>query len=104
MQWLMFGIAAGLFAVAFFASSERPYRSGWLSSLGWLSVLASIGALTFGTVQTWNGFTEDSMAAQTGLLFGVVWVATIGVFLYRHPERATGSATARRNVAAPATP
>ena len=26
IQWLMFGIAAGLFAGAFFASAERPFR------------------------------------------------------------------------------
>lgn len=53
--------------------------------MGWLSVLASIGALSFGIVQAQTGYTDLSMAFQTGLLPGVIWVVAVGVFLYRHP-------------------
>jgi hypothetical protein len=87
IQWLMFGIAAGLFAGAFFASSaERPFHLRWLSVMGWLSVLTSIGALSFGIVQAQTGYSEVSMAFQTGLYVGMVWVVAVGVFLYRHPK------------------
>ncbi len=86
IQWLMFGIAAGLFAGAFFASAETPFRLRWLSGMGWLSVVASIGALSFGIVQAQTGYSEVSMAFQTGLYLGVVWVVAVGIFLYRHPE------------------
>ncbi len=86
IQWLMFGIAAGLFAGAFFASAETPFRLRWLSVMGWLSVVASIGALSFGIVQAQTGYSEVSMAFQTGLYLGVVWVVAVGIFLYRHPE------------------
>ncbi len=82
----MFGIAAGLFAGAFFASAERPFGLRWLSVMGWLSVVASIGALSFGIVQAQTGYSDVSMAFQTGLYVGVVWIVAIGVFLYRHPE------------------
>ena len=86
IQWLMFGIAAGLFAGAFFASAERPFHLRWLSVMGWLSVVASIGALSFGIVQAQTGYSDVSMAFQIGLYVGVVWVVAVGVFLYRHPE------------------
>ncbi len=86
IQWLMFGIAAGLFAGAFFASGETPIRLRWLSGMGWLSVVASVGALSFGIVQAQTGYSDVSMAFQTGLYPGAVWVAAAGVFLYRHPE------------------
>lgn len=84
VQWFMFGIAAGLFAGAFFASTESPIRLNWFSGMGWLSVVASLGALSFGIVQA-HGYTDLSMAFQTGLLPGVIWVVAVGVFLYRHP-------------------
>jgi hypothetical protein len=86
LQWLMFGIAVGLFAGAFFASAESPFRLRWLSVMGWLSVLASIGALSFGVVQAQTGFSDVSMSFQTGLFVGMVWVVAVGVFLYHHPE------------------
>ena len=85
IQWLMFGIAAGLFAGAFFASAETPFRLGWLSGMGWLSVVASLGALSFGVVQAQTGYSDVSMAFQTGLYLGVVWIVAVGLFLYRHP-------------------
>jgi hypothetical protein len=85
IQWLLFGVAAGLFAGAFFANAETPFRPGWLSTIGWLSVVASIGALSFGIVQAQTGYSGVSMASQTGLYLGVVWIAAVGVFLYRHP-------------------
>ena len=86
LQWLMFGIAVGLFAGAFFASAERPFRLRWMSVMGWLSVVASIGALSFGIVQAQTGYSDVSMAFQTGLYVGMVWVVAVGIFLYRHPE------------------
>lgn len=89
IQWFMFGIAAGLFAGAFFASTESPIRLNWFSGMGWLSVVASLGALSFGVVQA-HGYTDLSMAFQAGLLPGVIWVVAVGVFLYRnqvHIER-----------------
>jgi hypothetical protein len=90
LQWLMFGVAAGLFAVAFFASSATPFRPGWATGMGWLSVLASIGTLAFGVVQAQAGFSDLSMSFQTGLFAGVVWIVAVGVFLYRHPEHLGG--------------
>ncbi|WP_224450587.1 hypothetical protein [Haloprofundus salilacus] len=84
IQWFMFGIAAGLFAGAFFASAKSPIRLDWFSGMGWLSILASIGALSFGVVQA-HGYTDLSMAFQIGLMPGVIWVAAVGVFLYRNP-------------------
>ncbi|WP_306054252.1 hypothetical protein [Natronococcus wangiae] len=51
VQWLLFGVAAGLFAGAFFTGARTAFRLGWLSGMGWLSVGASIGALSFGIVQ-----------------------------------------------------
>src|SRR5918998_5220968 len=86
VQWLMFGIAAGLFAGAFFASAEAPFRLRWLSVMGWLSAVASLGALSFAILQAQTGYSEVSIGFQTGLYLGVVWVVAVGVFLYRHPE------------------
>jgi hypothetical protein len=99
LQWLMFGIAVGLFAGAFFASAERLFRLGWLSVMGWLSVVASIGALSFGIVQAQTGYSDVSMSFQTGLFVGMVWVVAVGVFLYRHPEHisALGEASSRED-------
>jgi hypothetical protein len=88
IQWLMFGIAAGLFAGAFFASAKMPFRLGWLSVMGWLSVVASLGALSFGIVQAQTGYSDVSMAFQAGLYLGVVWIVAVGLFLYRRPEHA----------------
>ncbi|ADB60960.1 hypothetical protein Htur_2077 [Haloterrigena turkmenica DSM 5511] len=85
IQWFMFGIAAGLFAGAFFASAESVVRLNWFSGMGWLSAVASIGALSFAIVQA-HGYSDMSMAFQTGLIPGVIWVVAVGVFLYRHPE------------------
>lgn len=86
LQWLMFGVAAGLFACAFFSAAKTPFRSGWLSVLGWLSVIACIGTVSFAVVQADTGFSETSMAFQTGLYPPVVWLVAVAVFLYRHPE------------------
>jgi uncharacterized membrane protein YGL010W len=86
IQWLMFGVAAGLFAAAFFAEVEAPFRLNWLSGMGWLSALASAGTLAFAIVQARTGFSETSMAFQTGLYAGVVWIVAVGIFLYRHPQ------------------
>ena len=84
LQWFMFGIAAGLFAGAFFASAESPVRLSWFSGMGVLSIVASLGALSFAIVQA-HGYTDLSMAFQTGLMPGVVWIIAVGVFLYRNP-------------------
>jgi hypothetical protein len=51
IQWLMFGFATGLFSAAFFASSATPFGLTWMSAMGWLSALASLGALLFGIAQ-----------------------------------------------------
>ena len=86
LQWLMFGIAAALFAVAFFAGARSALRPGWLSGMGWLSIVASIGTIAFGLVQAQNGFSPISMAFQTGLYPPVLWLIGVAWFLYRHPE------------------
>ena len=52
--------------------------------MGWLSIVASLGALSFGIVQA-HGYTDLSMAFQTGLVPGVIWLVAVGVFLYRNP-------------------
>ena len=85
LQWLMFGIAAGLFSVAFFASARTRSRSAWLNSMAWLSVLASLGTLSFAVVQAQTGFSPLSMAFQTGLYAGVLWIVAVGVFLFSNP-------------------
>lgn len=88
IQWLMFGVAAALLAGAFFSKAETPFRVSWLSGMGWLSAVASIGTLAFGIVQAQTGFSETSMAFQAGLYPPVVWLVAVGIFLYRHPEQA----------------
>lgn len=84
IQWFMFGIAAGLFAAAFFTSAESSARLDWFSGMGSLSAFASIGALSFAIVQA-HGYTDLSMAFQAGLMPGVIWIIAVGVFLYRNP-------------------
>lgn len=91
IQWSMFGVATGLFAVAFFASARTPFRLSWLSGMGWLSVVASVGTLPFGVVQAQTGYSDLSMAFQTGLYPGMVWIVAVGAFLYRQPEHGAGS-------------
>lgn len=86
LQWLLFGVGCALFAAALFSSARSPLRRGWLSSLGWLSVVASFGALSFGVVQAQTGYTELSMATQAGLYLGVVWLLAVALFLHRYPE------------------
>lgn len=76
----MFGIAAGLFAGAFFASAGSPVQLGWFSGMGWLSIVASIGAISFGIVQAQTGYTDLSMSFQTGLTPAVIWIIAVGVF------------------------
>ncbi len=51
-----------------------------------MSVVASIGALSFGIIQAQTGYSDVSMAFQTDLYLGVVWIVAVGLFLYRHPE------------------
>ena len=90
IQWLMFGLAAGLFALAFFASADTPRRLRGPSGMGWLSAIASAGTLSFGVVQAQTGFSELSMAFQTGLYLGVVWIVAVGTYLWRHAKRGDG--------------
>lgn len=90
IQWSTFGLAAGLFAAAFFAGAAAPFRPGRASGMGWLSAVAGVGALAFGVVQAQTGFSELSMAFQTGLYPGLVWIVAVGVFLHRHPEHRDG--------------
>ena len=86
IQWFMFGVGAGLFAVAFFKSElDRP----WSLGMTLLSGVASVGTLAFGVVQAQTGFSELSMAFQAGLYAGVLWIAAAGVFLHRSPEHDT---------------
>ena len=85
IQWFMFGIAAVLFAAAFFAGAESPVRFNWFSGMGWLSILASVGALSFGIVHAQTGFSDLSNAFEVGLFPGVLWIIAVGVFLYRNP-------------------
>lgn len=82
VQWFIFGIAVGLFAPAFIRS-EIDRR--WRVAMGALSALASLGTLAFGVVQSQTGFSAISMAFQTGLYLGVLWIAGAGIFLYRSP-------------------
>lgn len=87
VQWLMFGIAAGLFAAAFFTSDEARLQGRWMGFMGWLSATASIGAIAFAVVQAQTGYTDLSMAFQNGLYVGLGWVIAVSLFLYRNPER-----------------
>lgn len=91
IQWLMFGVAAALLAGAFFSKAETPFRVSWLSGMGWLSAVSSIGTLSFGVAQAETGFSETSMAFQTGLYPPVVWLVAVGAFLYRHPQQTNAS-------------
>jgi hypothetical protein len=86
LQWFMFGLCAVLFAGAFFAGAGTPFRRGWFSALGWLSVLAGAGALSFAVVQAQTGYSDLSMSFQAGLYPGVVWILAVAMFLHRHPE------------------
>lgn len=84
VQWTMFGIAVGLFAAVFLASSQL--RRTWSWGMGSLSAVASLGTLAFGIVQIQTGFSELSMSFQAGLYPGLVWIVAVGLFLYRHPD------------------
>lgn len=84
LQWFMFAVAASLFAPAFFKS---PLHRRWSRGMGVLSVLASLGALSFAIVQAQTGFTETSMAFQAGLYLGVAWILAVGLFLFRSPTQ-----------------
>lgn len=90
IQWLIFGLATGLFSAAFFASSAAPFRLTWMSAMGWLSALASLGALLFGVAQARLGFSETSMVFQAGLFIGAAWTLGVGLFLLRHPVQVGG--------------
>ncbi len=85
MQWVLFGIGAGLFALAFFASEVGRAGKRRRLAMSGLSVAASIGTLAFGITQARTGFSETSMAFQTGLLVGVVWIIAVALFLFRSP-------------------
>lgn len=85
VQWLMFGASATLFAVAFFRSDEPAMPQVWRRTMGALSAVAGIGALSFAIVQARTGYSDLSMAFQTGLYPGLLWVAGIGALLLRHP-------------------
>lgn len=82
VQWFVFGIAAGLFCPAFLMSSVDRR---WAIGMGVLSALASAGTLTFGVVQAQTGFSEVSMAFQSGLYLGILWIVAAGAFLYLSP-------------------
>lgn len=82
LQWYMFGIAACLFAPAFLRSELKGH---WSPAMGILSLVAGVGALAFAVVQAQQGFTETSMAFQSGLYLGVVWILSVGLFLLRSP-------------------
>lgn len=82
LQWFMFGIAACLFAPAFL---KGGLSNRWSLGMGILSSVAGVGALAFAVVQAQTGFTETSMAFQTGLYLGVVWILLVALFLFRSP-------------------
>lgn len=82
LQWFMFGIAAALYAPAFLQSE---LRGRWSAAMASLSALASVGTLSFGVVQTQEGFTVTSMNFQVGLYLGVLWLVGVGLFLHRSP-------------------
>ena len=82
LQWLMFGVAAAMYAPAFL---KAHLEGRWSQGMATLSALASVGTLSFGVAQAQLGFTETSMAFQSGLYIGVLWVVAVGVFLYRSP-------------------
>ena len=82
LQWFVFGVAAAMYTVAFLKTSSR---SRWSSGMAVLSAFASIGTLAFAVVQAQTGFTATSMAFQTGLYLGVLWILALGIFLTRFP-------------------
>ncbi|MFE7632241.1 hypothetical protein [Kocuria sp. NPDC057446] len=86
LQWLMFGIVAGLFAVAFFIKARSTARGRWSNILGWIIAITCLGALSFGVVQSNTGYSDLSMAFQTGIYIGGVWVLVVAWFLHREPE------------------
>lgn len=86
LQWLMFGIVAGLFAVAFFINARSAARGRWSNILGWVSTITCLGALSFGVVQANTGYSDLSMSFQTGIYPGGVWVLAAAWFLHRDPE------------------
>lgn len=85
VQWFVFGIAAGLLAAAFFARARHEPSRTWFLSMGWLSAAASLGTAAFGIAQAVTGFSEVSMAFQTGLLVAVLWIVAVAVFLAWNP-------------------
>lgn len=85
VQWLMFGVSATLFAAAFFRCDENDLPRGWRLGMGALSIVAGLGALSFAVVQARTGYSDLSMAFQTGLYPGLLWVAGVGALLLRHP-------------------
>ena len=70
-------------AIGRFVRSDLDRR--WSLGMGFLSGLASAGTLAFGVAQAQTGFSETSMAFQTGLYAGVLWIVATGVFLHRFP-------------------
>lgn len=85
----MFGIVAGLFAVAFFVDTGSPSRAQWSNIMGWISGIACVGALSFGVVQAQPGTPIDrSMSFQIGIYMGAVCVLAAALFLCRNPEHA----------------
>ena len=83
LQWFMFGVAAAMYSVAFL---RTHLGTMWSSGMAVLSALASLGTLAFAVVQAQTGFTETSMAFQTGLYLGVLWILAVGIFLARSPS------------------
>jgi hypothetical protein len=83
LQWFMFGLAAAMYSLAFLRSRLGTL---WSSGMAVLSALASLGALAFAVVQAQTGFTETSMAFQTGLYLGVLWILAVGIFLVKSPS------------------
>lgn len=50
-----------------------------------LSAVASGGTIAFAVVQAQTGFTDTSMAFQSGLYLGVLRILAVGVFLNGPP-------------------
>lgn len=89
LQWFMFGLAAAMYSVAFFRTRTL---GRWSYGMAVLSAVASVGTLAFAVVQAQAGFTETSMAFQTGLYLGVLWIFAVGIFLARWPSDGTAHA------------
>ncbi|MCZ2857472.1 hypothetical protein [Blastococcus sp. VKM Ac-2987] len=94
LQWLLFGIAAGLLAVAFFTTARGVLRGGWSGTMAWLSVVASFGALSFAITQAQTGYSDLSMTMQLGLYLGFAWIAAVGLYLFLVPEQPESDPTA----------